>query len=186
MTVFFGGDCHFGHWTSPERNIIKYCDRPFSTIEEHDDALIGERNRIVGPDDTVYDLGDVTLGGEDMARRYFARMNGKLFVLGNTFHHDRRWLLHGPYWTRQHQVVILPPIHTMKIDDLFIVLCHYPFASSHWDRSHYGSICLHAHTHGRYQGEGRILDVGVDSAARILGSYRPFAFGEIMSYMEGR
>jgi len=184
MTVYFTGDSHYGHWTSSTRNIIKFCDRPFPNIGEHDEALIAERNRIVGPNDMVYDLGDFTLGGEATARRYFARLNGRVSILGNEFHHDKRWLSHGPYWTKHHEVTILPSIHTMKINDLFIVLCHYPFAV--WDRAHYGSICLHAHTHGRYQGEGKILDVGVDSAARLLGAYRPFSLGEIIEYMEDR
>jgi len=180
MTVHFSGDVHAGH-----RAILKYCNRPFSTIEEHDDALIGERNKVVGPDDTVYDLGDFTLGDEKMAWSYFPRLNGKLYVLGNNFHHDKRWLkAKNPYWTKHHEVTILPPIHTMKIDDLFIVLCHFPFA--HWPREHYGSISLFAHCHGRYVPEGRALDVGVDNAMKVLGSYRPFSLTEIVEYMEGR
>jgi len=180
MTVYVTGDCHLGHTA-----IIKYTGRPFLTIKEHDEALIGERNRIVGPEDTVYDLGDVTLGDEQVARRYFARMNGKLFVLGNTFHHDRRWLSGGLYWTKHYEVVILPPIHTMKIDDLFIVLCHFPFAV--WDRKHYNSLHLHAHCHNKYKPEqGLILDVGVDSIFKLLGQYRPISLDEIVEYMKSR
>lgn len=37
--LFFTSDTHFGH-----RNIIKYCQHPFSCIEEMDDALIANRN----------------------------------------------------------------------------------------------------------------------------------------------
>jgi len=179
MTVYFGGDNHLGHTA-----IIKYTGRPFPTIRKHDEVLIGERNRIVGPEDTVYDLGDFTLGGEQVAQGYFARLNGKLFVLGNMFHHDRRWLSGGPYWTKHHKVTILPPIHVMKIDDMFIVLCHFPFAI--WDRKHYGSLHLHAHCHGRYQGEGKILDIGVDNVNKIWGAYRPVSLDEVHEYMEGR
>ena len=49
---------------------------------------------------------------------------------------------------------------TLKIDGSYLVLSHFPFAI--WDRRHYGSIHLHGHSHGNYQGEGRIMDVGVD------------------------
>jgi len=179
MTIYFTGDCHLGH-----TNVLRYCNRPFPTIKEHDDALIAKRNRIVGPSDIVYDLGDFTLGDEKMARSYFLRLNGEVCILGNTFHHDRRWLKAGPYWTRHHEVTILPPIHTMKVDDLFIAICHFPLAE--WPRKHYSAVHLHAHSHGNYQGEGKILDVGVDNVNKIWGSYRPVSLNEVIEYMEDR
>ena len=180
MTVYLSGDTHLGHDA-----IRSYCGRPFANIEEHDDVLIGERNRIVGPKDMAYDLGDVTLGNEQVARGYFSKLNGKLYVLGNTFHHDKRWLkAKEPYRTKHHEVTILPPIHTMKIDGLFIVLCHFPLAI--WPRRHFGSLHLHGHSHGNYQGEGRILDVGVDNVNRIWGAYRPVSLDEVKEYMEAR
>jgi len=179
MTVYFTADSHFGHDA-----IRGYCGRPFPTIEEHDEALTGEWNRVVGLKDTVYHLGDFTLGGEATARRYFARLNGRVCILGNEFHHDRRWLSGGPYWTKYYEVVILPPIHTMKIDGLFIVLCHFPLVI--WPRKHYMAIHLHSHSHGRYQGEGKILDVGVDNVNKIWGAYRLVSLDEVSEYMEGR
>jgi len=33
---FFTADHHFGHWSSEDRSIIKYCNRPFETIDEMD------------------------------------------------------------------------------------------------------------------------------------------------------
>jgi len=65
-----------------------------------------------------------------------------------------------------------------------IVLSHYPYAR--WDRMHYGAWHLHAHCHGRYQFQGKILDVGVDNAYGILGEYRPFSVNEIVEHMAGR
>lgn len=186
MTVYFTGDQHFAH-QSQKGGIIKYCDRPFATIDEMDEVLITEWNKVVSPNDTIYHLGDFTLGNEQVARRYFLRLNGKVFILGNTFHHDKRWLkARKPYWTRQCEVTILPPIYVMKINELFIVLCHFPLAEGHWPRVHYNSISLFAHCHGRYKPRGKALDVGVDSVAKIWGQYRPVSLAEIVEYMEGR
>lgn len=41
--VFFTSDTHFNH-----ANIIKFCERPFGSIEEMNEALIANWNRVVG------------------------------------------------------------------------------------------------------------------------------------------
>ena len=55
--VFFTSDTHFGH-----ENILKFCNRPFSSIEDHDLALINNWNSVIGNDDTVFHLGDFCFG----------------------------------------------------------------------------------------------------------------------------
>jgi len=39
MTDFFTADSHFGH-----KNVMKLCNRPWDSIEEHDEALIERHN----------------------------------------------------------------------------------------------------------------------------------------------
>lgn len=47
--VYFISDLHLGH-----RNILKLCNRPFSSIEEMDEIIIDNWNNKVHRDDTVY------------------------------------------------------------------------------------------------------------------------------------
>ena len=56
--VFFTSDTHFGH-----QNIIRFCNRPWATIAEHDQALIDNWNAIVPEDAVVFHLGDFSYKG---------------------------------------------------------------------------------------------------------------------------
>lgn len=51
--IWFTADTHFGH-----KNIIKYCDRPFDSIENMDQTIIGAINNNVQPNDILWHLGD--------------------------------------------------------------------------------------------------------------------------------
>lgn len=70
-------DPHFGHV-----NIIKYCNRPFSSVEEMNEILIQNWNKTVLPGDRVYVNGDVSIN-----RRYLNiihNLNGKkVLIKGN-------------------------------------------------------------------------------------------------------
>lgn len=54
MSVFMISDLHFSH-----ANIIKYCKRPFSSVDEMNSTMITNWNNTVKEDDTVFVLGDV-------------------------------------------------------------------------------------------------------------------------------
>ena len=49
---FYIADMHFGH-----KNVIRYDNRPFDSIEEMDKAMITLWNETVGDDDVVYIIG---------------------------------------------------------------------------------------------------------------------------------
>ncbi len=53
MSLYFTSDTHFGH-----KNIIQTCNRPFASVDEMDEAMVARWNQRVGPDDTVFHLGD--------------------------------------------------------------------------------------------------------------------------------
>src|SRR3990167_6177461 len=53
MKIWFTSDYHLNH-----ENIIKYCNRPFSTVEEMNETIISRHNERVKEDDWIFDLGD--------------------------------------------------------------------------------------------------------------------------------
>ena len=166
MTIWFTADTHFSH-----RNIMKYCDRPFSSVEEMDDHLVTVWNDCVGKRDTVYHLGDVSWRPKEN-NHVLSRLNGKkILILGN---HDKK-LGHNflDHWHDIHDYFHL------KLGQTKIVLFHYPIFS--WDSHYHGSIHLHGHCHGTLNNvtTGRILDVGVDSIAQLYGEYRPVYWAEV-------
>ena len=83
--VFFTSDLHLGH-----RNIIRLCNRPFSSIDEMDECLIEKWNKKVTNADTVYILGDLMFRNEKPPEEYLRQLRGKKhLIIGN---HDREWI----------------------------------------------------------------------------------------------
>ena len=69
-------------------NILKYCNRPFENIEEHDEELIRRWNNKVSKNDIVFHLGDVGFDHPKKIHEYLEKLNGKIYlVIGN---HDWR------------------------------------------------------------------------------------------------
>jgi calcineurin-like phosphoesterase family protein len=87
--VFLTSDTHFSHKGIVEFNGVHGTKlRPWDTIEEMDEALIENWNKVVRPEDKVYVLGDVALGKNGLAM--ISRCNGtKILVKGN---HDQEEL----------------------------------------------------------------------------------------------
>jgi len=79
--IFFIGDTHCGY-----RGMITFSGtkdfRPCATIEEHDAELVRRGNSVVGPQDTVWHLGDFCFGKRHLAIAGELHGNKKL-VLGN-------------------------------------------------------------------------------------------------------
>lgn len=81
--IYIISDTHFNH-----KNIIKYENRPFNSIEEMNDAMIKRWNAVVNDDDIVIHLGDVGLGQESSLKWIIPSLKGhKILVRGN---HDTK------------------------------------------------------------------------------------------------
>lgn len=79
MKIFVIADTHFGH-----ENIIKYCSRPFQSVEEMNKVMLKNWNNTVSQQDLVIHLGDLYLGKKAEAREFLKKLNGrKILIMGN-------------------------------------------------------------------------------------------------------
>lgn len=171
--IWFTSDTHFFH-----KNIIRYTNRPFSSVEEMNEGIIEEWNSHVGMNDTVYHLGDVAFCGVTKVDEILSRLKGvKHLVFGN---HDRGFLKKEDF--RKHWESIKPYQRITGFSGTPpILLFHFPIAA--WDEQGRGSWHLHGHSHGSYEGKGKILDVGLDGPFKRMG---PINLEEIREYMKDR
>lgn len=135
-----------------------------------DEKIITNWNRTVGPHDDVYLLGDVFFHNAENAKKIVRRLNGNInVIMGN---HDK--VLRNNSELRGMFNQICPPLYEIKIDDIPIIMCHYPLLT--WNKDHHGSFMLHGHAHGGipFDEKHRRMDVGVD-----CNNFTPFSWDEV-------
>jgi calcineurin-like phosphoesterase family protein len=174
--IFFTSDTHFGHF-----NIIRHDGRPFSSIQEHDDALIDRWNAVVGSKDQVYHLGDFFFRCSiKHAAGVLHKLNGRIFALqGN---HDGKTLKKLQAFSAE-KITYMGAYHELKYDKKMpVILCHYPIQS--WNRMSHGSWHLHGHSHGKLKETPdwfMRLDVGSP-----CHDYTPISIERVAELMEPR
>lgn len=132
--IYFISDTHFYH-----SNIMKYCNRPFKDINEMNETIIHNWNKVVTNDDTIYHLGDFCLSNDDEMKNIFNRLNGnKILIRGN---HDRKSVKF--YEDIGFKVLKCAPI---ILDDYQLMLSHVPLPDS---KILDGYINLHGHIHNK-------------------------------------
>lgn len=99
--VFFTSDIHFNH-----TNILRFCDRPFKSIEEMNETIITNWNRVVGIDDEVFHLGDFCLGGAAEWTKVLDRLNHYPFLCFSGSYKPDVWQLFGHVHTRKNNTGI--------------------------------------------------------------------------------
>lgn len=117
--IFLVSDMHFDH-----KNIIKYTDRPFKTVEDMNRTLVHNWNSSVGKRDRVYYLGDMTFGrGRRSIDFWLSKLNGEIrFMRGN---HDTDVITKAE--------VIRKNRHLIKYGDWEFLLTHDPDRPPDWD-----------------------------------------------------
>lgn len=163
--LYFIGDTHFG-----EENVFEICNgwhKVFPFLEEKDDFLINEWNRVVSKDDTVIIVGD--FGDPSVA----ANLNGKkILVMGN---HDWEW------WNKleKHEYEYFESVshYPIVVKDFYMVSHEPMYVSSDGAMA---NIFAHVHDNPNYKD---VSSRGFCVSAERIG-WAPISFEEIIKRMK--
>ena len=162
--IFFIGDTHFGHG-----EVINFENRPFDNVDEMDEALISNWNRVVSNEDKVFMIGDFSFHNVDKTKEILSRLNGhKILIKGN---HDEG--SEELYRDCGFESVYSYPV----IIDEFWMISHQPLYLN--KNMPYANIYGHVHGNEMYK------DVSAHSfcaCAERIG-YTPISFDEIKKRM---
>lgn len=171
--IYFTSDHHFGH-----NNIIKFCNRPFQTVQQMDEEMIKRWNEKVKPNDEVYHLGDFGLTSKESLETILDRLNGKKhLIVGN--HENAALQLPKKFrWIKEY--------YELKIKDAEcsngvqrIMLFHY--AMRVWRGQGRSNWHLYGHSHNNLPDweDALCFDVGVD-----CHNFYPLSYGEVKAIMK--
>lgn len=193
MKIWFISDIHGYHRNiaGPKVSVWKDGYRNFTDEIEMTEHIITNINKYVNYDDILYNLGDWTFGNVYNVKRLRDQINCQTIhsLYGN---HCGKIRANKEIIT-DNDVFYPKDCFTSIQDVLTIVHGKHTFFLSHyshriWLGSHKGFIHLFGHSHGGLDDKpwGRSMDVGIDSAYKITGEYRPFSIEEIISIMDKR
>lgn len=148
--IYFTADQHYYH-----KNVIKYEDRPFKTIDEMNQTMIQNHNSIISNNDEVYMIGDIGFCQDYMMKSILKQLNGiKYLIKGN---HDKfgKSVYEEFVWVKDY--------YKLKYNNEKFILFHYPIYA--WDCKHHGSYHIHGHVHTTSHNDffdSKKFNVGVD------------------------
>lgn len=160
---FFTSDWHLG---DPRLDILR---RPFDSPEEMAEHIVREHNKIVGPEDTIYVIGDAFTKTAFPTGNALERMNGiKILIKGNhDVHADKAYV----DWFD----VVVPDGGgiELEIDGIDCWLTHYP------TQSRADKFNLVGHVHGIWRVAKNALNVGVD-----VHHFRPLSEKDVRFFFD--
>ena len=131
---FYIADLHLGH-----SNIIKFDNRPFESVEEMDQTLIDNWNKVVSDEDTVYILGDFCWSKSELEwAKILNKLKGeKVLIKGN---HDLKYFSSS----LQPMFKYIKDYDEVKDNGKRVILSHYPIP---FYRGAYNPDIVHLYGH---------------------------------------
>lgn len=189
--IYFTSDQHFYH-----TNVIRYCNRPFATVEEMNEKLVQLWNETVAYNDEVYCLGDFSMAWRPV-ELFIKRLNGyKMLVPGNhdfchSVHKKSRHKENQDKWKRMYEEQgwkVLEEDNTLQIPGVAnFNLSHLPYKGDHVEAGERytaqrmkddGRWLLCGHVHNHWKMKDKMINVGVD-----VWNYKPVSLDQILALM---
>jgi len=183
--MWFTSDTHFFH-----KNVIRFCNRPFSSLEEMHEILISNWNNRVRGKEKIFIAGDLSFGNKANTKSILDRLNGyKILVRGN----------HDGYSTKSYFNIGIDDVIENEFIDLGkgkrVLISHFPYYPTKDDIKKYKQntdkeldtrymhkrifdngidFLLHGHVHNSWKINDRQINVGVD-----VWDYKPISLDQI-------
>jgi len=179
--IWFSSDSHYYH-----RNVMDFCHRPFSSVEEMNQKLIENWNSVVGKDDVVFHLGDFCFGDTEKWKSILEQLNGKIYLTKGNHDEDMPAGVKEYFQDVQYQ-------YQIKVENQRIILNHYPllcYAGSYKETNPVYNFFGHCHSGPLSIGRdiSRLsvcfpeqYDVGVDN-----NNYFPISFYQVQEKIKQR
>lgn len=169
--IFFISDTHFGH-----ENVIHFDRRPFSSIEEHDEALIQKWNNQITDNDVVWILGDFSWKNHDKTIEILSRLRGrKCITLGN----------HDQVIAKNRDIAkffdeVCPFGKELQVNNKMVVLSHYPMPC--FKNAYHGWEHFYGHIHNGK--DVPVIEEAKSNLSKLYGMPWPmYNVGCMMPYM---
>lgn len=171
--LFFTSDHHFGH-----ANIIRFCNRPFQSVEEMNEVMIRKWNEKISKGDDVYHLGDFALNSAEELTEILDQLNGNIhLIVGN---HEASAL------NKRKRFAWVKEYYELKVKDpecsngvQRIILFHYAMRT--WRGASRGNWHLYGHSHNTLPDweDSLCFDIGVDAH-----DFYPLSYDEVKAIMK--
>lgn len=169
---YFIADQHYGH-----KNVLSFDNRGFTDIESHDKYLSDSWNKVVGIDDDVYVLGDISWYNSTKTIEIFKELNGyKHLIKGN---HCGRLLRNRELQTLFQEICDYKELDLGNGKGL--VLCHYPIPC--FKNHYYGWYHFYGHVHCGFE-EHMMQHVRKEMEELYTVPCNMFNVGVMMDYMD--
>lgn len=183
MNIWFSSDHHFYH-----NNVIRYCSRPYSSVEEMNEALVRNWNDVVRPDDIVYYLGDFSMAFRSVELFTNRLMGHKILICGNhdfchPAHKRSRNEANRALWTQKYLDNGWAEVHTYIEYDIpgvaKVNMMHLPYYDEFGKYEAHrmkddGRWLFCGHVHEKWKTKDKMINVGVD-----VWDYKPVHIDEI-------
>lgn len=159
--VWFTSDLHLGHNKS-----FLYEPRGFKNIQEHDNIIIENWNKIIRPNDKVYVLGDLMLNDNEAGIEKIKQLKGQIYVVrGN---HDSEVRIN--LYNNCNNIIKVIEGQFLRYGKYHFYLSHYPTLCSNFDnekplKARMISLCGHSHSQDAFADwdKGLIYHVELDA-----------------------